>query len=374
MHALCLGFDLLGLAALGLCHLGRLGLGLFSLGLLNLGLLNGSSLSSLGLGGIAILHNSGGAGRRDGLDLGAVKVVTNSLELRSLVGALLILALDLEPPGGLGAGLLELLAGHLVPRHLFEAAVGALEEVLMDALLGYNLALEDVAKQQVVVHGLGDDLGGALLVKLDKGKVLAGARLLVARQAQAGNGAKLRKVLAHLVLVETVGDTANVDDAGLAAGGLACGVANSLGDAGDLADVLALLEKRHIVGLVVARIKFGSENQHILILLLVICGLGGLLGGLLDGLSNLLLAVRFGGLFLGFCGLQSRLGRGSNLGGLGLLCGSRRSFFGSYSSASLEEWSTSRGELDKLPLRLPLVAGFSTLGAGLEGSGAAINN
>lgn len=334
MHDLCLGFGLLGLPTLGFCYLGRLGLGFLGLGLL----LGGSSLSNLlALGGIGILCGRRSAGRRDGLDLGAVKVVAESLELGSLVGALLILALDLEPPCRLGAGLLELLAGHLVPGHLFEAAVGALPHAVVEALLGHDLALEDVAKQQVVVHGLSDNLGGALLFKLDKGKVLACARLLVARQAQAGNGAELRKVLAHLVLVESVGDTANVDDAGLATRGLAGGITDSLGDAGDLANVLALFEKRHTVGLVIPRVQLSSENLRILVLIVVVFVLSDLFGGLLDRLGSLLLAVRFGSVFLGLCGLlQSRLRRGGSFGGLRLLCGSGRSIFGSYSGEVLE--------------------------------------
>lgn len=339
MHDLCLGFGLLGLSTLGFCHIGGLGLGLLDPGLFGLGLLlGGSSLDSfLALSGISILCGRRSAGRRDGLDLGALKVIAESLELGSLVGALLVLALDLEPPRGLGAGLLELLSGHLVPGHLLEAAVGALPHVVVEALLGHDLALEDVAKQQVVVHGLGNDLGGALLLKLDKGKVLAGARLLVARQAQAGDGAELRKVLAHLVLVETVGDATNVDDAGLAAWGLAGGLADSLGDAGDLANVLTLLEKRHTVRLVVARVQFSSENLRILVLVVVVLVFGNLLGGLLDRLGSLLLAVRFGSLFLGLGGLlQSRLRRGRSFGGLRLLCRSGRSIFGSYSNEPLE--------------------------------------
>jgi hypothetical protein len=105
------------------------------------------------------------------------------------------------------------------------------------------------------------------------------------------------------MLVETVGDATDVNDAGLAAGRLAGGLADGLGDAWDLANILALLEKRHTVGLVVAGIQLGSENERILVLSIVLVVLGGLIGclldGFLDGLGSLLLAVCFGNLFLG---------------------------------------------------------------------------
>jgi len=48
---------------------------------------------------------------------------------------------------------------------------------------------------------LGRDLGRALLGELDEGVMLGRARLLVPRQPQVGDGAELRKVLPHLVLV-----------------------------------------------------------------------------------------------------------------------------------------------------------------------------
>ena len=170
--------------------------------------------------------------------------------------------------------------------------------------LGDDLALEDVAEQEVVVHGLGDDFGGAGFGKLDKGEVLAGAGLLVATQSETADVAELRKVLFHLVLVETVGDAADVDDSSLA--GRLRGVLDLLGDLGDLANILPLLEEGSPLGnLVILRVQGGSENQSIVVLLcFAVVGL----------LSRL-----FNWLFLLGLGLRGLLRLGGGLGGLLLL-------------------------------------------------------
>lgn len=180
--------------------------------------------------------------------------------------------------------------------------------------LGDDLALEDMAEQEVVVHGLGDDFGGAGFGKLDKGEVLAGAGLLVATQAQTADVAELRKVLLHLVLVETVGDAADVDDSSLA-GGLR-GVLELLGDLGDLANILTLLEEGSSLGdLVVLGVQSGGENKSVVVLLSF--AVVGLLGRL------------FNWLFLLGLGLRGLLRLGGGLGGLLLLQRDWRRIFGS---------------------------------------------
>src|SRR5690606_32667897 len=154
--------------------------------------------------------------------------------------------------------------------------------------------------------------------ELDEGKVLARARLLVARQPQPGDFTKLREVLLHLVLVETVGDASHVHDAGLAVAALC----RLLGDLGYLADVLAGLELRHRLVyalLLIAAVELlgeplDSDVVGLLLLLLVVrirCALARVGDWLFD----------YGGLgLLGLLLLRRLRGGGGGLdGGLGLL-------------------------------------------------------
>jgi len=71
-----------------------------------------------------------------------------------------------------------------------------------------------VAEEEVVVHRVRDDLGYISVRELDKGVMLALASALIAREAEASDFTELGKVGAHLVFVETVGDAAEVDNAG----------------------------------------------------------------------------------------------------------------------------------------------------------------
>ncbi|KAI6773404.1 hypothetical protein HG531_000253 [Fusarium graminearum] len=169
--------------------------------------------------------------------------------------------------GRLGQRLLELVTGHLVPGDLLESSVGALEHIFVNLLLGNDSALENVAEQEVVVHSLGDNLGGRGLGELDKGVVLAGTGLFVSRESQRNNGTELLKVLSHLVLVETVGDATDVDNAGVLVGGLGS-LLNILGDLGDLANVLAGLEAGVALGhVLVAGIELLHDRLDLLALL-----------------------------------------------------------------------------------------------------------
>ena len=63
-------------------------------------------------------------------------------------------------------------------------------------------------EHKVVVHGLGDNAGDGGGLEFDEGVVARGASAFVAGEAQAGNGAELREILAHLVFVEAMGDAA----------------------------------------------------------------------------------------------------------------------------------------------------------------------
>jgi hypothetical protein len=68
-----------------------------------------------------------------------------------------------------------------------------------------------VAEEEVIVHRVHNDLRNFHMLELNERVVLGFARLLVSRQTQTRNFAKLGKVSAHLVLVKAVGNTANVD-------------------------------------------------------------------------------------------------------------------------------------------------------------------
>lgn len=72
-----------------------------------------------------------------------------------------------------------------------------------------------MAKEEVVVHGVGDNLGDAVVGKLEEGVVLAAAGLFVARETETRDFAKLREVGFHFVFVEAVGDALEDDYAAL---------------------------------------------------------------------------------------------------------------------------------------------------------------
>ena len=61
-------------------------------------------------------------------------------------------------------------------------------------------------KEEIIVHGRGDDGGDAFRGEFDKGVVFGGAGAAVAGEAEAEDGAELGKVGAHFMLVEAVGD------------------------------------------------------------------------------------------------------------------------------------------------------------------------
>ena len=63
-----------------------------------------------------------------------------------------------------------------------------------------------MAEHDVVVHGVGDDLGHLGRGELEEGEVLGGAGFAAAREAHVVDGAELAEVGAHFVFVEAVGD------------------------------------------------------------------------------------------------------------------------------------------------------------------------
>lgn len=65
-----------------------------------------------------------------------------------------------------------------------------------------QVAFENVAEQQVVVHRTSDDIGHLLRLKLDEGIVLGGTGLLVAGQFEVKDAAELAEVRLHLGLEE----------------------------------------------------------------------------------------------------------------------------------------------------------------------------
>jgi hypothetical protein len=88
------------------------------------------------------------------------------------------------------------------------------------------LTLEEVTHEEVVVHGIGDDLGNRLRRHFDVGIVLGSARLHISRdpkkirrstylpvscKTDLGDVSELGKVLLHLVLVETMGNSTEVE-------------------------------------------------------------------------------------------------------------------------------------------------------------------
>ena len=100
----------------------------------------------------------------------------------------------------------------LLPGHLLELPVRALPHLRVALRLGHRANLEDGLEEEVAVHALGDDLRHLGVLELDKGVVLGLAGLLVAGETQAGDLAELAEVSAHLFLVETVRDVADVEN------------------------------------------------------------------------------------------------------------------------------------------------------------------
>jgi len=65
-----------------------------------------------------------------------------------------------------------------------------------------------VPEHEVVVHGLSDDAGDGGGLEFEEGVMAGGTGTFVSGEAQAGYGAELGEVLAHLVFIEPVGDAA----------------------------------------------------------------------------------------------------------------------------------------------------------------------
>ena len=70
---------------------------------------------------------------------------------------------------------------------------------------------KEVSEEEVVVHCFGDDFGDGKGGEFDEGVVLGGAGGFVAGEAEAGDGAELGEVGAHLGFVEAVGDAPDVE-------------------------------------------------------------------------------------------------------------------------------------------------------------------
>lgn len=66
-----------------------------------------------------------------------------------------------------------------------------------------------MSKHEIIVHCLGYEFGYRGRLEFKKSVVTGCAGAFVAGQSQARNGAELGKVLAHLVFIETMGDTAD---------------------------------------------------------------------------------------------------------------------------------------------------------------------
>ena len=90
----------------------------------------------------------------------------------------------------------------------------------MDVTGRHHLGDKNLGEEQVAIHRLGNDLRHLALLELDEGVVLGSARLLVAGEAQARDGAELREKATHLLLVEAVGDVAHIQNARALGGGL----------------------------------------------------------------------------------------------------------------------------------------------------------
>jgi hypothetical protein len=132
------------------------------------------------------------------------------LPLKTLGGALLLLGLILK-------GRLEFLVVSLTPVDHPIRAISTLEHFGMDFIDWNDLALKQVAKEQVVVHGLSGYLGNLGIFEFDESVVLGGASGTVATDPQSTDDAELGKVGAHFTLIEAVRDTANIYDPRLSA-------------------------------------------------------------------------------------------------------------------------------------------------------------
>lgn len=98
------------------------------------------------------------------------------------------------------------------PRDGLELAIGSLETLFVDLFVRDDAALQQLIKQQIVVHRLHHDFSDTSVTELDKGVVLGGTSGAVSGQAQAGDFAKLSKVFPHFVFVEAVRNTSDVND------------------------------------------------------------------------------------------------------------------------------------------------------------------
>lgn len=76
-------------------------------------------------------------------------------------------------------------------------------------LLRHELALENVAVHQIVIHGLRNDLGDRGRSKFDESVMLGAASHAVAGETKTGNVTELGEISAHLVFIETMGDTSD---------------------------------------------------------------------------------------------------------------------------------------------------------------------
>lgn len=127
------------------------------------------------------------------------------LSLSSLLGSLL-LSLSL-------ASAIELFGSNLCPWDLGKLATGSLEQVSMELGLAHHSALHKMAEEQVVVHGLGDDLGDLTVLEFEESEMLGGTSFLVARYTETGDLAELAKVAMEFFLVEPVRESTDVKGA-----------------------------------------------------------------------------------------------------------------------------------------------------------------
>ena len=130
--------------------------------------LRSGSLNSLGLLRLRHLDRH----ILDGLELREIDLVAQSLQLLGLGHTLALLLLNAFRPLIAGLTLQQALTLDLVPRGPLESAVGTLPDLGVQLLRGNKLALQDVAVHQVVVHGLGDDLGDGGGGEFNEGVVL----------------------------------------------------------------------------------------------------------------------------------------------------------------------------------------------------------
>ena len=90
-----------------------------------------------------------------------------------------------------------------VARNLLEFPVSSDPQLWMNLVLAHLLDLQQPSVDEVVMHGLLDDLGHVAVGELDKSVVFTGACLLVARDAEAGDLAELGEVRFDLFFEES---------------------------------------------------------------------------------------------------------------------------------------------------------------------------